>query len=59
MDFELHGAQQCFAELAWLEADGEGWRYLCGQKLTAEEWPVPVAQLDFQHFDMAIDKVRY
>ena len=47
------------AELAWLEDVGEGWRYRCGQKLTAEEWPVPGEQLAFRHFDDAVDKVLY
>ena len=59
LGFELNGTRQEYAELAWLEDDGDGWRYRCGQKLTADEWPVPVAQLDFRHFDEAPGKVLY
>ena len=59
LEFELHGARQRYAELAWVEADGEGWRYRCGQKLTADEWPVPAAQLDFVHFEAVAEKVLY
>lgn len=59
LGFELHGARQEYAELAWLEDDGDGWRYRCGQKLAAEEWPVPAVQLEFRHFDEVPDKVIY
>lgn len=59
LEFELHGARQCYAELAWLEDAGAGWRYRCGQKLTVEESPVPFAQLDFHHFEQVPDKVLY
>lgn len=59
LEFELHGCRQRYAELAWLEAGGGGWLYRCGQKLTEEEWPVPVGQLDFCHFDAIVDKVLY
>lgn len=59
MDFALHGERQVYAELAWLERGGEGWLYRCGQKLAADEWPVPGAQLDFAHFDAVTDKILY
>ena len=59
MEFELHGNRQRYAELAWLEDAGAGWRYRCGQKLTDEEWPVPAARLEFRHFDEAQNKVIY
>lgn len=59
LEFDLLGASQGYAELAWLERDGGGWRYRCGQKLTAEELPVPVARLDFSHFDQLAEKVIY
>ena len=59
MEFELHGVRQSYAELAWLEADGTGWRYRCGQKLEPEAWPVPAAQLDFVHFETVTEKVLY
>ena len=59
LEFELHGDRQCYAELAWLEDAGAGWRYRCGQKLTPAEWPVPVGRLDFSHFDQAAGKVIY
>jgi SEC-C motif-containing protein len=59
LEFELHGERQSYAELAWLEEVGTGWRYRCGQKLGGEEWPAAVAQLDFRHFDEAADKVLY
>ena len=57
--FELHGQRQEYAELAWLEDAGAGWRYRCGQKLTPDEFPVPVDRLDFHHFDEAPNKVLY
>jgi SEC-C motif-containing protein len=59
LEFDLHGASHGYAELAWLERDAEGWRYRCGQKLTADELPVPAARLDFSHFDRLADKVIY
>lgn len=59
LEFELHGARQRYAELAWLEDDGEGWRYRCGQKLTPDEQPVAVERLEFRHFEDVIDKVIY
>ncbi|MCM2265142.1 MAG: YchJ family metal-binding protein [Desulfuromonadales bacterium] len=59
LEFELHGTQQGYAELAWLEDDGEGWRYRCGQKLMPDEFPVPADRLDFRHFDEALNKVLY
>jgi SEC-C motif-containing protein len=59
LEFELHGVRHGYAELAWLAETGEGWLYRCGQKLTAEELPVPKAQLDFCHFEQVTDKVVY
>ena len=59
LEFDLHGGSQGYAELAWLEREGGGWRYRCGQKLTAEELPVPAARLDFSHFDRLAEKVIY
>lgn len=59
LEFELHGARQRYAELAWLETAGDGWLYRCGQKLTDEELPVPVGQLEFRHFDEAPNRVIY
>jgi SEC-C motif-containing protein len=59
LEFELHGERHHYAELAWLEDSGEGWRYRCGQKLMPEEWPVPAGKLDFIHFDNIAEKVLY
>lgn len=59
LEFEMHGTRQLYAELAWLEDSGAGWLYRCGQKLTPDEFPVPVARLDFCHFDEAPNKVLY
>jgi len=59
LEFELHGVRQRYAELAWLEEAGDGWRYRCGQKLEAEAWPVPAEQLDFVHFEAVTEKVLY
>jgi SEC-C motif-containing protein len=59
LEYELHGLRQRYAELAWLEDAGAGWRYRCGQKMTPEEWPVAVSRLDFVHFDEAAEKVIY
>jgi SEC-C motif-containing protein len=59
LEFELHGVRQRYAELAWLEEAGESWRYRCGQKLEADAWPVPAAQLDFVHFEAVTEKVLY
>jgi len=59
LEFELHGVRHGVAELAWLQRSAGDWRYRCGQKLTAEELPVPLAQLDFVHFDDLAEKVIY
>ena len=59
LEFEIHGVRQRYAELAWLEEAGEGWCYRCGQKLEADAWPVPAAQLDFVHFEAVAEKVMY
>lgn len=59
LEFELHGARQAYAEMAWLEDDGAGWLYRCGQKLMPDELPVPAGQLGFRHFDEAPNKVLY
>lgn len=59
LEFDLHGERHCYAELAWLEKEGKAWSYRCGQKLAADELPVPQAQLDFCHFDQVADKVLY
>ncbi|TLM64496.1 MAG: hypothetical protein FDZ69_11645 [Deltaproteobacteria bacterium] len=59
LEFELHGARQSYAELAWLEEAGGGWRYRCGQKLASEDFPVAADRLDFRHFDEVPEKVIY
>jgi SEC-C motif-containing protein len=59
LEFELHGVRQRYAELVWLEDAGMGWRFRAGQKMTPEEWPVPVGHLDFNHFDSRAEKVIY
>lgn len=59
LEFELHGVPHAVAELAWLQRNADEWRYRCGQKLTADELPVPLAQLDFAHFDDLAEKVIY
>jgi len=59
MEFEFHGERQRYAELAWLDAAGDRWFYHCGQKLTADELPVPVGDLEFRHFEEVSDKVIY
>ena len=59
LELDLHGASHGYAELAWLERDREAWHYRCGQKLTADELPVPIAQLDFSYFDRVAEKVIY
>jgi SEC-C motif-containing protein len=59
MEFVLHGEGQRYAELAWLEQVGGEWLYRCGQKLVADELPVPRGQLDFCHFDQVPGKVIY
>ncbi len=59
MTIELHDERRCYAELAWLENDGDGWRYRYGQKLAGDELPHQLGELDFRHFDEAVDKVCY
>ena len=59
MEFEFHGERQRYAELAWLEVSGGRWLYRCGQKLTADELPVPAGELEFRHFEEVPDKVLY
>lgn len=57
--FEVNGLRQEYAELSWLD-DVEGeWLVRCGQKLLPEEWPVPLEELAFSHFDTLPEKVLY
>jgi SEC-C motif-containing protein len=39
MEMEVHGAVQCFAELAWLRQENDVWRYHRGQKITHDDLP--------------------
>jgi len=59
MQLEVDGKEQYFFELALLVKTGAGWRYHSAQKLSEEDYSGPPEQLDFHHFDHAMQKIRY
>lgn len=59
MEVAVDGQTQMFYELALLVKTGAGWRYHSAQKLSGEDYPGPPEQIDFHHFDIATQKIRY
>ena len=50
MEMKVHGAVQCFAELAWLRQENDAWRYLRGLKISNEDLPESPQLLSFSDF---------
>lgn len=50
MEMKVHGAVQCFAELAWLRREHDAWLYHRGQKITHEDLPADPQSLRFADF---------
>ncbi len=59
MELEVDGTRQLFFELALLIKTSQGWRYHSAQKLGPEEFSESPDHLDFSHFDLAAQKVRF
>lgn len=56
---EVGGRPRDLYELALLIVSESGWNYHSAQKLTAEDYAGPVAEIDFRHFDLADPKIRF
>ena len=50
MEMKVHGAAQCFAELAWLRQENNAWCYHRGLKISNEELPESPQSLSFADF---------
>jgi SEC-C motif-containing protein len=50
MEMNVHGAVQCFAELAWLRQENGAWRYHRGLKISNEELPKSPQTISFADF---------
>ena len=50
MEMKVHGAVQCFAELAWLRQENAAWRYHRGLKISNEDLPESPQLLSFADF---------
>ncbi len=59
MELEVDGIRQLFFELALLLETPQGWKYHSAQKLSPEEFTEHPDRLDFSHFDLAAQKVRF
>jgi len=59
MELECGGQRQFFYELALLKEEDGSWFYHSAQKLTVEDYKGLPEQLDFKHFDLATEKIRF
>lgn len=59
MELEVDGSSQDFFELALLINSADGWRYHSAQKLSREDYGGAPEQLDFCHFEQAVQKIVY
>ena len=50
MEMEAQGVRQRYAELAWLRVEGHEWRYHRGLKVTEEDFPEDLDELNFEYF---------
>lgn len=57
--FTVAGTETWLFELARFVHDGDGWRYLSGQKLTPEDYAGAVDSLTFADFDRADSPVSF
>ncbi len=59
LEFDQCGVHCRMAELALLVLTAQGWLFHSAQKLDPDALSVPLALVDFSHFDDAVDKVRF
>lgn len=59
MEVATEGDSQFFYELALLIDTEAGWRYHSAQKLGADDYSGAPLQIDFCHFDDAVQKIRF
>ena len=59
MEIETEAVTQFFYELALLIETDSGWRYHSAQKLGADDYSGVPNQIDFCHFDNALQKIRF
>ena len=59
MEMEVNGQAQRYAELAWLQREGQAWRYHRGQKMEQEQLPDDPDSLSFADFDQLEPKIIY
>jgi len=59
MEIAGEGEARFLYELALLVKTGAGWRYHSAQKLSDEDYSGSPERLDFHHFDIAPQKIRY
>lgn len=59
IELSVDNSRQYFYELALLIHSPDGWRYHSAQKLGAEDYSGPPAQIQFDHFDRVAQKIRY
>ena len=59
MEIETEAVTQFFYELALLIETDSGWRYHSAQKLGADDYSGVPNQIDFCHFDDALQKIRF
>ncbi|PLY00212.1 MAG: hypothetical protein C0622_09275 [Desulfuromonas sp.] len=59
MELSVDGASQYFYESALLIRGGDGWRYHSAQKLGADDFSGTPEQIRFDHFDKAMEKIRF
>lgn len=50
MEMEVQGVRQRYAELAWVRAEDNEWRYHRGLKVTEERLPEDLGTLTFEYF---------
>ena len=59
MEISTEGDSQFFYELALLIDTEAGWRYHSAQKLGADDYSGLPDQIDFHHFDLVTQKIRF
>lgn len=59
MEITTDAGDQFFYELALLVETAAGWRYHSAQKLGMDDYTGSPEQIDFFHFDNALQKIRF
>ena len=58
MQLSCDGVVQYFYELALVVRSEQQWLYHSAQKLSAEDYSGPPEQINFEHFDQVVQKIR-